>query len=256
MSSNDSFLHISAHSLNGGAYPKPATALVIFSGGQDSATCLAWALNRYEKVYTLGFSYGQRHQVEMECRLVLLEAIPHLKPEWDAAYAGDHVVSVDFFHALGNNALVEEQEILETDSGVPNTFVPGRNLLFLSMAAAYAYSMDISTIVMGVCETDSSGYPDCRDDAVKSMQVALNIGMDGHFVIHTPLMWLNKAATWSLADALGGKELVECILESSHTCYVGERACRHVWGYGCGVCPACLLRAAGYAQYCQKKILV
>lgn len=225
------------------------TALVIFSGGQDSATCLAWALDRYKTVHTLGFFYGQRHHVEMDCRLELLQRIPPLGAGWDAVYGHDHIIATDFFKELGNNALVCEQSITGAKDGVPNTFVPGRNLLFMSLAAAYAYNLGISTLVMGVCETDSSGYPDCRDDAVKSMQVALNIGMAAHFSIHTPLMWLNKAQTWDLAHSLGGAELVDCILEHSHTCYLGERTQRHAWGYGCSLCPACRLRALGYEQY-------
>ncbi|MEG2173526.1 MAG: 7-cyano-7-deazaguanine synthase QueC [Desulfovibrionaceae bacterium] len=249
---------ISESSAHGPTTPpeKPChAALVIFSGGQDSATCLAWALEHFAKVSTLGFDYGQRHQVEMACRLVLLQNIPRMKAEWKSAYTQDHIITTDFFHTLGNNALVQEQAIVTQETGLPNTFVPGRNLLFLSLAAAYAYSLGISNLVMGVCETDSSGYPDCRDDAVKAMQVALNIGMDAHFTVHTPLMWLNKAETWNLAHRLGGTELVDCIVEQSHTCYLGERSQRHAWGYGCGQCPACKLRAAGYERYCQMSSL-
>lgn len=234
---------------------KTDTALVIFSGGQDSATCLAWALDRYKTVHTLGFFYGQRHHVEMDCRLELLQRIPRLHAGWNTAYGHDHIVNIDFFHELGNNALVCHQNITATQDGVPNTFVPGRNLLFMSLAAAYAYNIGISELIIGVCETDSSGYPDCRDDAVKSMQVALNIGMASNFSIHTPLMWLNKAETWDLAHSLGGTELVDCILEHSHTCYLGERTQRHSWGYGCGLCPACCLRAVGYEQYRAKKVV-
>lgn len=238
----------SLHSQN--LHPRNAnTALVIFSGGQDSATCLAWALDRYETVHTLGFFYGQRHHVEMDCRLELLRRIPRLCTGWAAAYGHDHILNIDVFHELGNNALVREQDIAETKDGLPNTFVPGRNLLFMSLAAAYAYTIGVSNLIMGVCETDSSGYPDCRDDAVKSMQVTLNIGMAANFTIHTPLMWLNKAETWVLAQRLGGTTLVDCILEHSHTCYLGERTQRHEWGYGCGLCPACRLRAQGYKQY-------
>lgn len=188
----------------------------------------------------------------MDCRVELLRIIPTMKDAWQAAYGHDRILSIDIFHELGNNALLEEQEIIADIGGVPNTFVPGRNLLFLSLAAAYAHTLGVTHMVMGVCETDSSGYPDCRDDAVKAMQVALNIGMDTHFVIHTPLMWLNKAETWELAHSLGGTALVECILEQSHTCYLGDRSQRHPWGYGCGTCPACQLRAAGYALYYQK----
>lgn len=226
-------------------------ALVVFSGGQDSATCLAWALNRYQHVYTLGFYYGQRHHVEMDCRAVLLEAIPAMRPHWGEVYQHDHIVNIDFFQQLGNNALVNSQDITTSTDGTPNTFVPGRNLVFATLAAAYAHSLEVHDIIMGVCETDSSGYPDCRDDAMKAVQIALNIGMQSHFTIQTPLMWLNKAETWLLAQNLGGPELVDCILEHSHTCYLGQRDHRHTWGYGCGKCPACELRARGYSQFSQ-----
>lgn len=225
-------------------------ALVVFSGGQDSATCLAWALNRYQRVYTLGFYYGQRHHVEMDCREVLLGTIPAMNAHWADVYQHDNIVNIDFFQQLNNNALVSEQDIT-TAGGSPNTFVPGRNLVFATLAAAYAHSLEVQDIIMGVCETDSSGYPDCRDDAMKAMQIALNIGMQTHFTIQTPLMWLTKAETWLLAQNLGGAALVDCILEHSHTCYLGQRDHRHAWGYGCGTCPACELRARGYAQFSQ-----
>lgn len=228
-------------------------ALVVFSGGQDSATCLAWALERYQQVYTLGFDYGQRHHVEMDCRTVLLQNIPAMKPHWGQRFRHDHIINTDFFQYLQGNALLSSQDITSTAGGSPNTFVPGRNLVFATLAAAYAYSLQVTDIIMGVCETDSSGYPDCRDDAMKAMQIALNIGMQSHFTLQTPLMWLNKAETWLLAQSLGGTALVDCILEHSHTCYLGKRTLRHAWGYGCGTCPACVLRARGYAAFSQSR---
>ncbi len=224
-------------------------ALVIFSGGQDSTTCLAWALQRFERVRTLGFSYGQRHDVEMSCRETLRAALREINPLWARRLGEDQVLDVDLFRRLGGTALTEDMEIRMTEQGVPNTFVPGRNLLFLMLAAICAWRQGTRHLVMGVCETDFSGYPDCRDDAVKAMQVALNIGMDARMVVHTPLMWIDKAATWELALALGGRPLVECILEHTHTCYLGDRTVRHSWGYGCGRCPACRLRADGYAAF-------
>ncbi|NLO79204.1 MAG: 7-cyano-7-deazaguanine synthase QueC [Xanthomonadaceae bacterium] len=224
-------------------------ALVLFSGGQDSATCLAWALARYERVETLGFRYGQRHAVELDCRLRLREALRALRPEWAARLGEDHVLTLDCLGALSDTALTREAAIAMQANGLPNTFVPGRNLLFLTYAAALAYRRGIKRLVAGVCETDFSGYPDCRDDTMKALQVALNLGMDSRFVIDTPLMWLDKAATWALAEELGGAALVELIREHTHTCYLGERGTRHDWGYGCGSCPACELRAAGWARY-------
>lgn len=224
-------------------------ALVIFSGGQDSTTCLAWALRRFKRVRTLGFAYGQRHAVEMSCRETLRAALRDIDPLWARRLGEDQVLDIDLFRQLGGTALTEDMEIRMTEQGVPNTFVPGRNLLFLTLAAICAWRQGTRHLVMGVCETDFSGYPDCRDDAVKAMQVALNIGMDAHMVVHTPLMWIDKAATWELALALGGRSLVECILEHTHTCYLGDRTVRHSWGYGCGRCPACRLRADGYAAF-------
>ncbi|MDD6181196.1 MAG: 7-cyano-7-deazaguanine synthase QueC [Desulfovibrionaceae bacterium] len=229
-----------------------AAALVVFSGGQDSATCLAWALEHFQSVSTLGYRYGQRHEVELDCRQRVRTAIRRLNPAWDARLAGDSLLDIGLFAQLHNTSLTSQMAIADREDGLPNTFVPGRNLLFLTMAAAWAYDRGIRHLVTGVCETDSSGYPDCRDDAMKAMQVALNIGMAADFVIHTPLMWIDKAATWQLAHALGGQALVEVILEESHTCYLGDRSKRHVWGYGCGQCPACRLRAAGYAAYLEQ----
>ena len=224
-------------------------ALVIFSGGQDSATCLAWALSRFARVHTLGFDYGQRHSVELECRGKVRSAIAALKPEWQDRLGPDTLLDISLFRQLADTALTSDMPIEQEGEGIPNTFVPGRNLLFIMHAAAWAYGKNIRHLVLGVCESDSSGYPDCRDDSIKAMQVALNSGMDSHFVLHTPLMWLDKADTWRLAEDLGGMPLVDCILEQSHTCYEGTRGERYPWGYGCGQCPACKLRAHGYEVY-------
>ena len=227
-------------------------ALLIYSGGQDSATCLAWALQNFRRVTTLGFAYGQRHSVEMKCRLRLRQILSQQFPHWGQRLDQDVVLETDFFRQLETTALTSDMPIEEGKEGPPNTFVPGRNILFLSLAATWAYSKGLRHIITGVCETDSSGYPDCRDDAMKSLQVALNTGMDSRFVIHTPLMWRTKAETWRLAHELGGQALVDLVLEHSHTCYLGQRDVRHAWGYGCGQCPACVLRAQGYAQYLEE----
>jgi 7-cyano-7-deazaguanine synthase len=219
-------------------------ALVLFSGGQDSATCLAWALARYPHVETIGFAYGQRHAVELTCRGPLRDALatPALGP--------DHMVDLTATLAgLGQTAMTADIAIAMTAEGLPNTFVPGRNLLFLTCAAALAWRRGLRRIVAGVCETDYSGYPDCRDDTIKAMQLALNLGLDRRFVLETPLMWRDKAATWALAHDLGGDRLVEAIRELSHSCYLGDRTQRHDWGYGCGTCPACALRAAGWQRW-------
>ncbi|HQR12121.1 MAG TPA: 7-cyano-7-deazaguanine synthase QueC [Casimicrobiaceae bacterium] len=224
-------------------------ALVLFSGGQDSATCLAWALDRYEHVETIGFDYGQRHAVELACRAPFLDALRERYPVWSRRLGEDHVVDLGLVKALGDTALTSDTEIAMGENGLPNTFVPGRNLLFFTVAAAVAYRRGLRALVGGMCETDFSGYPDCRDDTLKALQVALNLGMDMRFVIETPLMWIDKAATWTLAASLDGPGLVELIVEYTHTCYVGDRGHRHSWGYGCGECPACRLRANGYAAY-------
>ena len=224
-------------------------ALVLFSGGQDSATCLAWALDRYARVETLGFDYGQRHRIELDCRESLRTGLAAIDAAWGQRLGEDHVLSLDALGAVSDTALTRETEIGFEASGLPNTFVPGRNLVFLTFAAALAYRRGIRHIVAGMCETDYSGYPDCRDDTVKALQVALNLGMERRFVLHTPLMWIDKAATWRLAQALGGARLTDLIVEESHTCYLGERGARHAWGYGCGRCPACRLRAEGYARF-------
>lgn len=221
-------------------------ALVLFSGGQDSATCLAWALDRFEQVETVGFDYGQRHRVELDCRPRLRKGIRGLRAEWAARLGADHVIDLAVLGALSDTALTREAEIRLTESGLPNTFVPGRNLIFLTFAAALAYRRGLKHIIGGMCETDFSGYPDCRDDTIKALQVALTLGMDRRFVLHTPLMWLDKAATWRLAQTLGGDAFEALIVEGTHTCYLGERGTRHPWGYGCGTCPACVLRAEGW----------
>ena len=224
-------------------------ALVIFSGGQDSTTCLGWALDRYAEVSTIGFTYGQRHEVEMACRTTVRDRIRALNPAWAERLGPDQVVDISLFKELGQTALTHEVEITMGENGLPTTFVPGRNLIFLTAAAAYAYRQDIRHLILGVCETDFSGYPDCRDDTMKAMQLALNLGMDTRFVVHTPLMWIDKARTWALAEALGGHAFVDLILEHTHTCYNGVRDQRHAWGYGCGQCPACELRRRGHAEY-------
>jgi 7-cyano-7-deazaguanine synthase len=220
------------------------SALVLFSGGQDSATCLAWALARYQRVETVGFRYGQRHAVELECREPVRQALAGDR------LGDDHIVDLTAaIAALGETAMTADIAIEMGQGGLPNTFVPGRNLLFLTCAAAIAYRRGLRRIVAGVCETDYSGYPDCRDDTVKAMQLALNLGMQRRFVLETPLMWRDKAATWALAMGLGGQGFVDVILERTHTCYLGNRADRHGWGFGCGTCPACQLRAQGWERW-------
>jgi 7-cyano-7-deazaguanine synthase len=224
-------------------------ALVLFSGGQDSTTCLAWALERYAHVETLGFDYGQRHRVELDVRPKVLAAMREQLPHLAARLGEDHVIDLAVLGQISDTALTRETEIAMQQSGLPNTFVPGRNLVFLTFAGALAYRRGAKHIVAGMCEMDFSGYPDCRDDTMKAMQLALNLGMESRFVIHTPLMWIDKAATWALARALGGDALIEIIRRDTHTCYNGDRAHFHDWGYGCGACPACMLRAAGYQRY-------
>jgi len=225
------------------------SALVLFSGGQDSTTCLAWALSRYERVETVAFDYGQRHRIELDARLNVVRAIREGFPQWAAKLGEDHLLDASVLGAVSETALTRETAIAMQANGLPNTFVPGRNLLFMTLAAALAYRRGVQVLVTGVCETDYSGYPDCRDDTMKAMQVALSLGMDTRFLIETPLMWIDKAATWTLARTLGGAPLVDLIVEHSHTCYLGERSQRHAWGYGCGQCPACQLRAQGFARF-------
>jgi 7-cyano-7-deazaguanine synthase len=225
------------------------TALVLFSGGQDSTTCLADALDRYERVETLGFDYGQRHRIELDVRLDVRERLRERFPHWAPRLGEDHLLTVDTLSQLGGSSLTDEVAFAMQADGLPNTFVPGRNLLFLALAGALAYRRGLRVIVTGVCETDYSGYPDCRDDTMKAMQLALSLGLDRRLVIETPLMWIDKAQTWAMAHRLGGDALVDLIVEDTHTCYQGDRVHRHAWGYGCGGCPACELRAAGWARY-------
>lgn len=226
-------------------------ALVLFSGGQDSATCLAWALDRFGRVETLGFDYGQRHKVELDCRAALRAGMAALKPCWAARLGEDHTLPLAALGHVSETALTQEMDIAMRADGLPNTFVPGRNLLFFTFAAALAYRRGLRHLVGGMCETDFSGYPDCRDDTVKALQVALNLGMDRRFVLHAPLMWIDKAGTWALAEALGGAALVELIRDRSHTCYLGDRGRMHAWGQGCGACPACELRRSGWERYAE-----
>ncbi|MGJ4893849.1 MULTISPECIES: 7-cyano-7-deazaguanine synthase QueC [unclassified Bradyrhizobium] len=225
------------------------TALVLFSGGQDSTTCLAWALDRFARVETIGFAYGQRHAIELACRDRLVEGIARLRHDWAAKLGDSHTLDIPTLAAISETALTRDVAIEMGADGLPNTFVPGRNLVFLTFAAALAYRRGIRHIVGGMCETDYSGYPDCRDETIKALQSALSLGMARAFELHTPLMWLSKAATWQLAHDLGGTGLVDLIRDRSHTCYLGERGARHDWGHGCGQCPACELRAKGWREY-------
>ncbi|GAA4329604.1 7-cyano-7-deazaguanine synthase QueC [Variovorax defluvii] len=225
------------------------TALVLFSGGQDSTTCLADALSKYERVETIGFDYGQRHRIELQARLTVLARLRERFPVWAPRLGDDHLLNVDVLGQISDSSLTKEIAFEMQTGGLPNTFVPGRNLLFLTLAAALAYRRGLQAIVTGVCETDFSGYPDCRDDTMKAMQIALSLGMERRFLIETPLMWIDKADTWAMAHRLGGDALVELIVEDTHTCYLGDRMQRHAWGYGCGSCPACELRARGWERY-------
>lgn len=225
------------------------TALVLFSGGQDSTTCLAHALKTYERVETIAFDYRQRHHVELEARIRVLAEIRRQFPQWAPRLGQDHMLDLAVLGDVSETSLTRETAFKMEASGLPNTFVPGRNLLFLTLAAAVAYRRDLQVIVTGVCETDFSGYPDCRDDTMKAMQLALSLGMDKRFLIETPLMWIDKADTWRMAESLGGAALVDLIVEHTHTCYLGDRTHRHAWGYGCGTCPACELRARGWERY-------
>ncbi len=230
------------------------SALVLFSGGQDSTTCLAWALSRFSHVETVGFAYGQRHAVELDCRGPVREGLAGLM-DWGERLGPDHLVDLgDSLAGIGATALTSDEEIRMTAEGLPNTFVPGRNLVFLAYAAALAYRRGLRHLIAGMCETDYSGYPDCRDDTVKAMQLALNLGMDRRFVVETPLMWVDKAATWALAEELGGAALIELIVERTHSCYLGDRETRHDWGWGCGTCPACELRSAGWRRWREERL--
>jgi 7-cyano-7-deazaguanine synthase len=231
----------------------PDTALVLFSGGQDSTVCLAWALERFSRGETIGFDYGQRHAVELAVRGPIRDRIAKLRSEWASRLADDHVIKLDALAAISDTALTRDMAIEMGGNGLPTTFVPGRNLIFFTFAGALAYRRGARHLVAGMCETDYSGYPDCRDDTVKAMQVALGLGMDRRFVLHTPLMWIDKAGTFALAEETGGKPLLDLVIEATHSCYLGDRTHRHDWGYGCGTCPACKLRADGYANFIQER---
>lgn len=226
-----------------------ASALVLFSGGQDSAVCLAWALARFDRVETIGFDYRQRHRVELEIRKVFLARLRQQFPAWAAKLGDDHLLDLGVLGEVSDTALTREQEIGFADSGLPSTFVPGRNLVFLTFAGAIAYRRGLHALVGGMCETDFSGYPDCRRATMDALQGALTLGMDRPMPIETPLMHLDKAQTWALAEELGGQPLVDLVIEDTHTCYLGDRARRHPWGHGCATCPACDLRAKGYAKW-------
>ena len=230
-----------------------STAIVMFSGGQDSATCLAWALENFDHVETIGFDYGQIHAVELEVRVAFLTSLKRLFPEWGRRLGIDHSIDLRILGKISETALTRERKIEFTDAGLPNTFVPGRNLLFLTVAAALGYRRNAKNIVGGMCETDYSGYPDCRDDTIKALQVAVGLGMDKRYTFHTPLMWIDKAATWSLAHDLGGAQLVDLVRQETHTCYRGDRTNLQEWGYGCGVCPACNLRAVGWTEFTSQR---
>jgi 7-cyano-7-deazaguanine synthase len=222
-------------------------AIVLFSGGQDSTLCLAWALTRFSEVETVGFAYGQRHAIELACRPMIRAEISAFA--WPGRLGSDHLIDLSVLGQISDTALTRETEIRMDEAGLPTTFVPGRNILFFTMAAALASRRGASVLVGGMCETDYSGYPDCRDETIKALQVTLNLGMAQRFRIETPLMWLTKAQSWALAEQLGGPTLVDLIVEETHSCYLGERGLRHDWGYGCATCPACLLRAKGFADY-------
>jgi 7-cyano-7-deazaguanine synthase len=225
------------------------TALVLFSGGQDSTVCLAWALERFSRVETIGFDYGQRHAIELSVRARLREKMSALTSGWAARLGDDHMIKLDALAAISDTALTRQTAIEIADSGLPTTFVPGRNLMFFCFAGALAYRRGARHLVAGMCETDYSGYPDCRDDTVKAMQVALTLGLDKRVAIHTPLMWIDKAETFALAVEIGGEAFLDLLIEDSHSCYLGDRSRRHDWGYGCGTCPACQLRAQGFAKF-------
>lgn len=224
-------------------------ALVLFSGGQDSATCLAWALSRYDHVETIGFDYGQRHRIELSCRDRVLEHVRDGDWPWTGQLGEDHLLDMSVLGRISDTAMTETRAIAFADNGLPNTFVPARNLLFFQFAAAVAYRRELNVLVGGMCETDYSGYPDCRDNTLKALQVAMSLGLDSPMVVETPLMWLSKADTWAMAKQLGGDAWVEVMRHDTHTCYLGDRSHWHDWGYGCGECPACVLRAQGHQAF-------
>ena len=222
---------------------------MLFSGGQDSTTCLAWALGRFPAVETIGFDYRQRHRVELDCRAAVIERLRREFPDWSGGLGDDHLVDLGVLGEISDTALTSDTAIAFEQNGLPNTFVPGRNLVFFTFAAAIGYRRGARHLVGGMCETDYSGYPDCRDDTLKALQATLSLGMDHRFVVHTPLMWRDKAATWALARRLGGDKLVELIRDETHSCYLGDRTQRHAWGHGCGECPACELRRRGWETF-------
>jgi len=228
-----------------------AEAMVLFSGGQDSTVCLAWALNTFSRVHTIGFDYGQRHAIELECRQQVLSNIEGIHQHWSGRLGDDQLIDMSFIKSLGETAMTTEAAIKYDATGLPNTFVPGRNVFFFTTAAAVAYRLDVHNLVGGMCETDYSGYPDCRDQSIQQLAKALSLSMDNELTIHTPLMWIDKAATWSMAHDIGNQKLIDLVIEHTHTCYIGDRTTLHDWGYGCNECPACELRANGYASWRQ-----
>jgi len=224
-------------------------ALVLFSGGQDSTTCLAWALNRYSYVETIGFNYNQRHRIELECRKVVIQSLRSQFHQWSDKLGEDHMLNIPVLGDISDTALTQDREIEFNKTGLPTTFVPGRNLLFLTLASAIAYRRGITVLVGGMCETDFSGYPDCRNETIKSQEKTLSLGLDYPLTIETPLMWIDKAATWKMANDIGGEQLINVIKNDTHTCYLGDRTKRHSWGFGCGTCPACELRKSGWEKF-------
>ncbi len=228
---------------------KRSKALIMFSGGQDSATCLAWALDKFDYVETLGFNYEQRHSIEMQCRQRVLANMRAAFPNWTGTLGDDHIIDLSALGAMSDTSLTRDVEISLSEEGLPNTFVPGRNLIFLNFAAALGYRRGLTTLIGGMCEADFSGYPDCRIETLNAQMKAISLGMDRTFTLETPLMHLSKAQAWALAHELGGQGLIDLILEDTHSCYKGERKVRHDWGYGCGTCPACDLRAKGWESY-------
>ena len=227
------------------------SALVLFSGGQDSTTCLAWALEKYEKVETIGFIYDQRHSVELDCRKIILKKIISNSKVWKKRLGQDYVIDLSVLSKITDTALTTDIEITMSENGYPNTFLPGRNLFFFITAAAIAYKKNILTLVGGMCETDFSGYPDCRKNTIKSLEKTINLGLDKKFILETPLMKLSKCKTWMLAKKIGGEKFVDLIINDTHTCYKGTRQHKYKWGYGCGGCPACTLRKNGYLKFCE-----
>lgn len=227
----------------------PRKALVLFSGGQDSTVCLAWALDHFAYVETIGFDYGQRHSVELESRLHVRQQLHEKFPRWAKRLGDDHLLDLSLLGQISDTALTSQREIEMNAGGLPNTYVPGRNLLFFTFAGTVADRRGLSALVGGMCETDFSGYPDCRDNTLKALQVAISLGMDTAMTIETPLMWLDKAETWAMTERLGGEPLIELVVEHTHSCYLGDREHRHAWGYGCGLCPSCDLRRKGYETW-------